>query len=276
MNKINLPDYNLEMTLLGGQAFNFDFDGEYFWGFTRNKVIQLKNGNGNLQWQTYPENGDINFLKKYLRLGIDYKNILKKIQKDKYIKSAVKKYPDIRLLNQDFEQTFLSFILSTNNNIKSIRRLIRSLCEKYGERVQVNGRKIFLFPEAERIADAKLEDLLECKLGFRAKYLKSATKYIIQTNLTKKIKSMKEDEARTALTGIKGIGEKIADCVLVFSLGFDNVTPLDIWAKRALVKFYKLNPKMKYKDMRRWTAHYFEGYAGWAGQYLYEYIRNDF
>ena len=85
---------------------------------------------------------------------------------------------------------------------------------------------------------------------------------------------MKEDEARTALTEIKGIGEKIAGCALVFSLGFDNVTPLDIWAKRALIDFYKLNPKMKYNEMSKWASKYFEGYAGWAGQFLYEYIRS--
>ena len=279
MNKIPLLHYDLKSTLLGGQAFNFDFDGEYFWGFTQDKLIQLKmdvrNGETlSLRWQTYPKKDDVDFLKSYLRLDTDYPKILKKIQKDNYVKSAIKKYPDLRLLKQDFEQTLFSFILSTNNNIKSIRKIIRAMNEKFGKEVNINGKKIFLFPKTEVIANAKLEDLLECKLGFRAKFLKGAAKHLLKTNLQTSIHKLSENEARCALLEINGVGDKITDCVLVFSLGFDNVTPLDIWAKRALVKFYKLNPKMKYNEMRSWISHYFEGYAGWAGQFLFEYIRH--
>ena len=85
---------------------------------------------------------------------------------------------------------------------------------------------------------------------------------------------MDENNARRALKEIKGVGDKVTDCVLVFGLGFDTVTPLDIWAKRALVRFYKLNPKMKYDDMREWMSNYFGNYTSWAGQFLFEYIRN--
>lgn len=274
MNKLPLPNYNLESTLLGGQAFNFDFDREYFYGFTQDKVIKLKKENDNLFWQTYPEKDNLDFLNKYLRLDVNYEKILKKIQKDKYIKSAIKQYPNLRLLQQDFEQTLFSFILSTNNNIRSIRKLIRALNQKFGKRVNLNGKTIFLFPRAKVIANAKLEDLLECKLGYRAKFLKGAAKYLLETNLGEKIKTMPEVKARESLTEIKGVGEKIADCVLVFSLGFDNVTPLDIWAKRVLTRFYKINPKTKYEIMRDWIDNYFSGYGGWAGQFLYEYIRS--
>lgn len=276
MNKIDLPNYNLKMTLLGGQAFNFDFDEfeNSFYGFTQDKVIQLTNENGYLFWQTYPENDDSEFVKKYLRLDVDYPKILKKIQKDKYIKSAIKKYPNIRLLKQDFDQTLLSFLISPNNNIKAIRKIIRALCKKFGRKIIIQDKGIYLFPKTEVLANAKLEDLFECKLGFRAKFLKGAANYILQKDLNKNINKMTEDEARKKLLGIKGVGDKIADCILVFGLGFDNVTPLDVWAKRAFFKFYKLNKKRKYEDIRNWAGNYFEGYAGWAGQFLYEYIRN--
>ncbi len=281
MNELVIKDYDLNMTLLGGQAFNWDFEPNEncFWGFTQDKVIQLKipvgaYGHMPLQWQTYPNNDDFDFLKSYLRLDTNYKNILNKIQKDKHIKAAIKSYPYIRLLKQDFDQTLLSFLISSNNNIKSIRRIIRSLCLKFGKQINVNGDKFYLFPKTEILADAKLESLLECKLGFRAKFLKGAANYILDTELNKKIYDMNENNARTSLIEISGVGDKIADCILVFSLGFDNVTPLDIWGKRFLTRFYKLNPKMKYKDMRTWIDNYFEGYAGWAGQFLYEYIRN--
>ncbi len=276
MNKLSLKDYDLEWTLLGGQSFAWDYykDENAFYGFTKNKIIKLKKVNNNLFWQTYPENDNISFLKTYLRLDVNYNNILKKIEKDNHIKNAIKKYPNLRLLKQDFEETLLSFLVSSNNNIRSIRKIIRFMNKKFGKKIIVDKKTFYLFPKTEVIADAKLEDLLSCKLGFRAKFLKGSANYLLEKNLHKNILTMPESKARNALTEIKGVGEKIADCVLVFSLGFDNVTPLDVWGKRFLVKFYKLNPKMKYEKMRSWVNNYFNGYSAWAGQFLYEYIRH--
>ena len=280
MNEFVFKQYDLYSTICGGQAFNFDFDRSEncFWGFTQDKAIVLKPEGelpgARLRWQTYPDNDNFEFLKKYLRLDVDYQKILNKIQKDKYIKTAIKQFPNLRLLKQDFEQTLLSFILSTNNNIPAIRKLVRALCQRFGKIININERKIYLFPKTEVIAEAKLEDLLECKLGFRAKFLKGAAKHLLKTNLSKKILETDENNARAALKEIKGVGDKITDCVLVFGLGFDSVTPLDIWAKRALVNFYKLNPKMRYEDMRKWMNNYFGDYTSWAGQFLFEYIRN--
>ena len=279
MNNFYLPKYDLSMTLLGGQSFAWDFEDGYYWGVTKDKGIKLKIVKAIhelplLHWQTYPEKDNFNFIKEYLRVDVNYPKIIKKIQKDNHIKAAIKKYPDLRLLKQDFEETLLSFIVSSNNNIKSIRKIIRSVNRRFGKAVNIDGRKTFLFPSSEVIAEAKLEDLLECKLGFRAKYFKNAAKYLLEKKLSKKIEKMSEADARNALLEINGVGEKISDCVLVFGLGFDNITPLDVWGKRAFAKFYKLNQKMKYEDMRKWISNYFEGYAAWAGQFLYEYIRN--
>lgn len=264
------------MTLLGGQAFNFDFHEEEntYYGFTKGSVLKFKKENDDLFWQTYPKKNDLDFIKMYLRLDTDYEKILKAIKKDVYIKRAIKEYPNLRLLKQDFEQTLLSFLISSNNNIKSIRKIIREMNRRFGKKIIVDKKTIYLFPETETLANAKLEDLLECKLGFRAKFLKGAANILLETNLGRKIKNMSEDNARKSLLEIKGVGEKIADCVLVFSLSFDNVTPIDVWAKRVLVDFYKLNPKMKYVDMRSWAANYFKGNAAWAAQFLFEYIRH--
>ncbi len=280
MNKLFLPQYDLNMTLLGGQSFAWDFEDGYYYGFTKDKVVKLKldvetyHDKPLLYWQTYPKKDNFDFVEKYLRLEVNYPQIIKKIQKDKYIKLAIKQYPNLRLLKQDFEETLLSFIVSANNNIRSIRKIIRSMNMKFGKSLNVNGKKIFLFPETEVIANAKLNDLLECKLGFRAKYIKGAAKHLLKTDLSKKVTEMLESDVRNSLLEINGVGDKIADCVLVFGLGFDNVTPLDVWGRRIFEEFYKLDPKMKYGTMRNWASNYFEGYSAWAGQFLYEYIRN--
>ncbi len=261
------------MTLLGGQSFSWDYEDGCYYGFTSKNIIKLKQENEILYWQTYPERDNSNFVKNYFRLDINYPKILKTIQKDKYVKKAVMKYPDLRLLKQDFEETLLSFIISSNNNIKSIRKIIRLLNLKFGDWIELDGKKIYLFPSTEILASASIDDLLKCKLGFRAKYLKSTARLLLETNLKEQIQSLDENKARNELLKIRGVGNKITDCVLVFGLGFDNITPIDVWAKRAFTKYYGLSPKMKYEEMRKWVSNHFHGYAAWAGQFLFEYIR---
>lgn len=273
MNQLYLPNYNLQWTLLGGQSFGWEQEGEYFYGFTQKRAIKLKRQGDFILWQTYPERDDEEFIKEYLRYDVDYEHIIQKISKDEHINLAIEKYPHLRLLKQDFEETSLSFILSANNSIKNIRRSIRLINQKFGKPITADDKKIFLFPESEIIAQAKLEDLLETGIGFRAKYFKSAAEHLLSSNLSKNIKDLNDTEARAELKRINGVGDKIADCVLIFSLSMDHVTPLDVWGKRVLTDLYQLDPKLKYEDMRKWVSEYFEGYAGWAGQFLFEYIR---
>lgn len=288
MNELILHNYNLHWTLMGGQSFAWDYnpEGNEYIGFTQDKAIIIKvvsetKINNELDetkilWQTYPEQNDFDFLKNYLRLDEDYSSILKIINKDDHIRNAIKKYPNLRLLNQDFEQCLLSFILSSTKNIPAIRDSIRRLNRKFGQKLTIEDRDFFLFPKIERIYQAEISDLLECKIGFRAKYLKNATEKFIYHDLKGRINthSGSEKETRETLTTIHGVGDKIADCVMVFSLKFNNITPLDIWGKRIFTEFYSLDPKMKYSEMRSWSDTYFSGYAAWAGQFLYEYIRH--
>ncbi len=272
-NKTLLPNYDLNMTLLGGQSFAWDFEDNYYWGFTSAKAIKIKKEGDNIFWQTFPKNDDYDFLMNYLRVDVQYEKILQKISKDSHIKSSIKANPNLRLLKQDFEQTVLSFMISSNNTITSIRKSIRLLNKKLGRRIKADDREIYLFPETEAIASAPLPLLLETKIGFRAKFLKEGARNILEKNLPSKIVGLNESQARAELKQIKGVGNKIADCVMVFSLGFDEITPLDVWGKRVFIDFYGLDPKMKYEDMQKWIKMYFEGYGAWAGQFLFEYIR---
>ncbi len=276
MNKLEVPNFNFEWTLLGGQSFAWDYIStkKTYYGFTQHSAIKIIPKKDYILWQTYPKKDNFAFISNYLRLDFDYDTLLKKIAKDKYIKDAISKYPNLRLLKQDFEQTLLSFIISANNNIKSIRNSIRLMNEKLGEKVEVDNRQIYLFPKTEVIAKADLETLLECKLGFHAKYLKGVANTLVETDLSDSIKTMQEQEAREELLKLRGVGNKIADCVLLYSLAFDNITPLDVWGKRICTYLYNCDPKMPYTEMRDWIDQYFEGYAGWAGQFLFEYIRN--
>lgn len=247
---------NLKHTLLGGQAFNWDYkNGEYI-GFFQNKIIKIQHNATSFDKET----------SKILRLNADYSKILSTIRKDNHIEEAINRFPNLRILKQPFEQTLLSYILSSMNNIKRIRLIVRNIRDELGE----DG----LFPATDVIAKTLISKLRELGTGFRAKYLKETAKILTSTNLSKVILDMDEETARKTLVDLPGVGPKIADCTLLYSLSFDNVIPLDVWCTRVLVDLYGLDPKMKYTDMSAWAGEYFEGYAGWAGQFLFEYIRN--
>jgi len=274
MNKLHLPDYNLEATLLGGQSFSWDYADGYFWGFTQNRAVKIKRDGDDIYWQTYPKKNDTQFIKNYLKADVRYPRIISVISKDKHIRAALAIFPNLRILKQDFDQTLLSFIISANNNIRAIRNIIRRMNAGLGSSVSAGGRKIYLFPKTEAIASAPIKKLLSFKMGFRAKYVRNAARHLVKTGLSSRISKMSEEEARNALKEIPGVGDKIADCVLVYALGFDNVMPLDVWGKRVATDLYGLTPKMKYSEMRGWFGSYFNGYAAWAGQFLFEYMRN--
>jgi N-glycosylase/DNA lyase len=284
MNKLRLENYNLHWTLMGGQSFSWDYDesNNTYYGFTQDKAIVLREekkaskleNSINIYWQTYPQKDDIGFLYRYLRLDVNYNEIIREINKDGHIDRAIKIYPDLRLLNQDFEQTLLSFLFSSNNNIKAIRRSIRILNTMFGEKMNIGEGEVFLFPKTELLSKTSVDDLLKTSMGYRAKFLKDAANHLISTDISERINSLETEEARNELIKLKGVGDKIADCILVFSLSRDEITPLDVWGKRFLVNYYNLNPKTNYKDMRKWINNYFGSYTAWAGQFLYEYIRN--
>ncbi len=273
MNVLNVENYNLPVALIGGQSFVWEFDDGWFYGATQDKAIKLKQEGDKIFWQTFPENNDEQFIKDYLRLGADYNSIISKINKDSYVDSAIQKYPNLRLLKQDFSVGLLSFLLSPQKAIPLIRRSVFAMKKELGEKVDADGKDVYLFPKTEIIAETPLEKLLSFGIGYRAKSLKSTAKYLIDSGLAGEIEKMAEPEARIELKKIKGVGDKIADCVLTYSLGYDHVTPLDVWGMRIMTQYYNLDPKTKYEDMRKWIIDYFDGFAAWGGQFLFEYIR---
>jgi N-glycosylase/DNA lyase len=272
MNKLYLPNYNLDITLLGGQSFNWDFINGYYFGFTVDKVIKLKYEKDYLYWQTYPKKDDFDFIKKYFRVEFPYTEVIENLKIDKHLISAINKYQDLRILQQDFEQTLISYIISANKNIKSIRVCVRLLAEKFGEKLILENETFHLFPKPEILANLSIDQIKESRVGFRAKYIKSAAEKLTTSNL--KLSTLNEADARTELLKFNGIGNKIADCILLYALKHDNVTAFDVWGKRVFTELYQLDEKLNYEEMRKWSQEYFKGHAGLAGQFLFEYIRN--
>jgi N-glycosylase/DNA lyase len=272
MNKLYLPNFNLYATLLGGQAFSWNYINGEFVGTTSSRVIKVKRDGDDIYWQTYPKKDDWECFSKYFRLDENYQEILSKYPKDKYIQKAVEKFGDVRILKQEFNDALVGYLCSSNKNIKGIRMCIQNLSNRFGEEVEVDGEKYKLFPKIERLSEAEIPELLETKIGFRAKYVKDASVRYVQGEL-EGIEKDRYEDAKARLIQLRGIGDKVADCILLYSLKHDQILPLDVWGKRIVSQYYNLDPKMKYADMQNWVKDYFNGVGGWAGQSLFEYIR---
>lgn len=240
---------NLRETLLGGQSFSWAFDGEYFTAVLNDRLYRIKG---------FEDVKNDEFLSSYFDLSFDYEkaedNLLKK---DSILKEAISKLGRIRILNQDPFTTLITFIISQNNNIQRIKKLYDTLCINYGHEVE---KGYFSFPNRYEAKYIKEEDLVNLKFGFRSSYIIDA---INKADILSEIEGLSDEEALLKLKTIKGVGDKVASCVLSFSFLRRHIFPIDVWIKRALSTLYG--------DV---DISYFSPYETLSQQYLFSYIRS--
>jgi N-glycosylase/DNA lyase len=280
---------NLELTLFSGQTFSWFKDENDYIGATRDRIIKIKKVEEDYFWQTYPENNDFEFINNYFLLDLDYEKILEEISHCNYVLEAIAKYEGLRILNQDFQQTLFSFLLAQNKNIKAIRRSLDLMKQDFGKEVEVDGKKYYLFPDLEFFKSRTEKELMKYGVGYRAKYLKDTAEKFDELkinipsqpplNLRGGGMSLSNDggdienRIRSQLLEIHGIGNKVADCVMAFSLGFHSITPIDVWGDRILKQFYKNTRSKNYDQKRKYFTKKFGNNTAWAGQFLFEYVR---
>ena len=197
----------------------------------------------------------------YFDLERDYAQIIEAFSYDKSLYRAANLGSGIRIFRQDGWETLISFIISANNNIPRIKKIIDSLCRLYGK--EENG--YYSFPTPKAIYDAGIEGLAPIKAGFRAKYIYDAACKITSGEVSlEHVASCRYAQALSELKKIKGVGDKVANCVLLFGFGYYEAFPIDVWVKRVISKYYgdSFDPKV------------FGKYAGIAQQYLFYYERN--
>lgn len=273
MNRADLQHFDPERTLLGGQSFSWrKFDDQYI-GVTQDKAIVLKYEQPFLYWQTYPQKDDFELVNNYLRLDMDIESKLKAVD-DKYVTLAIEQFKGLRLLDQDFNETVISFLISQNKNITSIRNSINYLSENYGDSLKVNDLDIKLFPRIERLAELSEKELQHSKVGYRAPYIIEASKRLVSGEFSN-IEIETADIALEKLLSLYGVGPKVADCILTFSLKVNDVTPVDTWAKKILKSYYNYEVSNNYSKQRAYFTEKFNDKTALAGHYLFEYARQD-
>jgi N-glycosylase/DNA lyase len=234
-------------------------------------------------------NVDEKFIQRYFGLDEDLKKIASSINKDSHIVKALKEYWGLRLIKQDPWECLISYICATFKNIPAIKHMLNNITYKFGEKTTLDGFDFYTFPKRETLATATQQDLMECGLGYRAKYVLAASKRISETDFEFEVlKRMPYSEAKKILMGFPGVGAKVADCVLLFSLGKTEAFPVDVWVKRVILNHYAdkfqsdLIKKLfvreslsngDYERLNSFGRSYFGDYAGYAQEYLYHYER---
>ncbi len=269
--------FRLSETLECGQCFRFEkiADEEYV-VVAFGKILVMKETDGDIFIDGINEEEFNTIWKHYFDLDRDYADMKESLSKDDEIMAeAVKFAPGIRILNQDFFECLISFIISQNNRIPMIKKVIANISEKYGDYIgEVYGVKYYAFPTPEQLAKADIEGLMECKTGFRAKYIMDAVeKYTSGMFNREEMKKMAVEDERKFLMNIKGVGPKVADCVLLFSLERADVFPADVWIKRVMEHFYFEGQDTKLDKIQALAREKYGSLTGFAQQYLFNYAR---
>ncbi|HEY8891621.1 MAG TPA: DNA glycosylase [Clostridium sp.] len=269
-------NFELDHIFECGQCFRWNKqpDGNYI-GVVNGKVIEVEKKETLVKIYNIDEEEFNNFWCDYFDLKRNYSLIKEKFQTDPLLERSVNFGHGIRLLQQEPFELTISFIISSNNRIPMIKRAINNLSQKWGKAIEYKGETYFTFPTVADLEGASLGDIQSCSLGFRSKYVKDTVHkiYIGEANL-EFIKSCDDDICHEQLKKFNGIGPKVSDCIMLFSMQKYSAFPVDVWVKRAMQFFY-LAPDVSLPKIRVFARDKFGNLAGFAQQYLFYYAREN-
>jgi N-glycosylase/DNA lyase len=269
--------YDLAATLNSGQAFRWIPHNDDWEGVIGQRWVRLRLLPYAIKAQCVAHPNDWTWLTRYLQSSICLDAILDSFPKhDPHLQRAVQSCLGLRLLVQDPWECLASFILSSSKQIIQIRQIIQLLTESFGVPVDVphNHPPRHAFPDPHVIARLDEPQLRACKTGFRAASLLHAARYVADhPNFLPSLANLPTIAARDSLTRLPGVGEKIANCVLLFACGHASAFPVDTWILRTLQQLYFPQRHPKPVELRAFIASHFGPHAGYAQQYLFHYAR---
>lgn len=287
-----VKNFKLKQIFECGQIFRFEEIAEdNFIVIAFGKLIEVKEENEDIIIYNTTEEDFNKIWLKYFDLDRDYSIIKKELAQDNLLKQSIEFGYGVRVLNQDPFEMLLSFIISARNNIPSIKKTVNKISTKWGQKIDYKGKTYYAFPSIYEIKDATLEEIQETGASFRSKYIidtiknvYSATKEREEPKMDQKIsylkydleyiKSLSDDECHIALQEFKGVGAKVADCIMLFSMEKTSAFPVDVWVKRAMIHFYGAEDSSLNK-IRIFARNKLGKVAGFAQQYLFYYAREN-
>jgi N-glycosylase/DNA lyase len=283
--KLTGVPFNLDVTLCCGQVFRWDRKDGWWYGVVGDQVFKVQQKGEELEF----EGADEQLIVHYFGLDDDLQKISAEIGKDPYIRKALNTFWGLRVIRQPPWECLISYICATYKNIPAIRQMLLSLSRRFGEKQVFDGCDFYTFPTPEKLAHASEASLAACGLGYRAKYVQTTSKRIFENNFElENLRQLPYEQAKKQLCSLAGVGPKVADCVLLFSLGKTEAFPVDRWIERVVLNHYALQlppelaQRLKQKDgltnsdyakLNEFGRQYFGLYAGYAQEYLYHYER---
>lgn len=268
---------DVDNSINSGQVFLWQKSEENWYGIDGQNILKI-NQRGKIKSIS-------NIKTNFFRKNDDVENIIKSISKDETIKKAVKEYEGLRIFNQDPFQCMISFIISSNSNIQKIKSSLEKISRKFGKKVVIEDQEFFLFPKPEKIAKASISEIKTCGVGYRAPFIKEAAKMVTEKKINfEYLKNSDYDETKRNLRLIPGIGNKVADCIMLFSLNKLEAFPLDTWMIKILEKYYskefqietKTITEKQYEILHEKIVDYFGPYCGFAQQFLFKMERENY
>jgi len=225
--------FNPEISINSGQMFLWEKYKNSWYGTYANYILKFSITKDEVEFCSTPKFD--NWEHFIFRLDDDIQNIFSNFSNDIILLKLLKRYTGLRLIRQDPHQCMISFACSSNTNISMIRRMLKNLSMKFGIKTRIDNKIFFTFPTMKNLYKASINELCSCSVGYRAKTIKSIAEKIVTGSLTiDELDRSKYDDARKTLTSIYGIGNKIADCILLFSLEKTEAFPIDVWMGRAI------------------------------------------
>ena len=265
---------DIDNSINSGQVFLWEKQGSDWYGIDGQDILKI-NKNGVIK---SIRNSKTDFFRK----NDNIQEIIKSISKDKTVKKAVKEYEGLRIFKQDPFQCMISFIISSNSNIQKIKSSLEKITRKFGTKVKIEGKEFFVFPKPEKIGNASINEIKACGVGYRASFVKEAAKMVTLKKINfEYLEKCDYNEAKKNICLVPGIGNKVADCIMLFSLNKLESFPLDTWMIKILEKYYSKEFKIEtktitqkqYELLHEKIVNYFGPYCGYAQQYLFKMER---
>jgi len=284
-----ISDFNPDQIFNSGQCFRWyrEDDGSYtgvIEGAFANvayKIIDPKKNLGALRvvsnYLTDRSEQSVRFWRNYFDLDRDYGAIKRRLgTEDPVMTRAIRAGSGIRILNQNKWETLISFIISQNNNIPRITGCIENLCMQFGRKIgTVRGRTLYAFPSVDRLSTLREQDLESCRLGYRARYIVEAARQVAYDGgaMLESGEGIPTEQIDRYLRTLSGVGPKVANCIMLFSMKKMEVFPIDVWVKRVMNRLYGMGEE-NVSAIKDYASRNYGEYGGLAQQYLFYYTRD--
>jgi N-glycosylase/DNA lyase len=270
---IAAPGFALAESMGCGQIFGWHRDAGGYAGMIGNAAVFLTQSGDRILYESDRAIGTAR-VASYLGLDEDIGAIRREIARDGFMRAVVGAVRGLRILKQDPWPCLCSYILSANNRVDRIDKLVKELAAVFGGPHEVAGRMVHSLPEPRDLAACAEAGVRACGVGFRAPYLIGAATMLARGEVDLEgVRALGEEEGREVLKRLPGVGDKVADCVQLFAFSKLRVFPVDVWIKRVMERVYFHSCETSPAEIRVFAQAYFGRYAGYAQEYMYAYAR---